>query len=178
MSSLLKNIIRFVLFILVQVYVLNKVPPVHQFVKPYIYFLFILWLPFDMPRGWQMLLAFIFGLTFDYFSGTPGLHTMPCVFIAYLRPFLLNLLIPQETTQLSFAEPSVKSMGWASYGTYVLILTFLHIALLVFIEWMEFGDFVFFIGKVTATTALSLLLIFITEMLFSRKGKHRTNAAL
>jgi rod shape-determining protein MreD len=177
MSSLLKNIIRFALFILVQVYVLNKVPPVHQFVKPYIYFLFILWLPFNINRSGLMLLAFIFGLTFDYFNGTPGLHTAPCVLIAYLRGFLLKLLIPQETTQLSFAEPSVKSMGWGSYATYVIILTFVHIALLVFIEWMEFGDFLFFIGKVTATTALSLVLIFITEMLFPRKGKYRTNAA-
>ncbi len=177
MTNLLKNIIRFVLFILVQVYVFNKVPVIHQFVKPYIYFLYILWLPFNINRAGLMFIAFVFGLVFDYFSGTPGLHTIPCVFIAYLRPFLLNLLIPQETTQLSFAEPSVKSMGWASYGTYVLILTFLHIALLVFIEWMEFGNFLFFAGKVTATTALSLVLIFITEMLFVRKGKYRTNAA-
>ncbi len=178
MSSLLKNIIRFIFFIIVQVYIFNKVPPVHQFVKPYIYFLFILWLPFNMNRAGLMFTAFIFGLTFDYFSGTPGLHALPCVFIAFLRPFLLNLLIPQETTQLSFAEPSVKSMGWASYGTYILILTFLHIALLVFIEWMEFGNFIFFIGKVTATTALSLILIFIIGMLFPRQGKIRTNAAI
>jgi len=178
MSALLRNIIRFVLFILVQVYIFNKVPPVHQFVKPYIYFLFILWLPFNMGRAAQMLVAFIFGLTFDYFSGTPGLHAAPCVLIAYLRPFLLNLLIPQETTQLSFAEPSVKSMGWGSYATYVLILTFMHTALLVFIEWMEFGDFLYFIGKVTATTLLSLILIFITEMIFPRQGKYRTNAAI
>jgi hypothetical protein len=42
---------------------------------------------------------------------------------------------------------------------------------------MEFGDFLFFIGKVTATTALSLVLIFIAEMLFPRQGKYRTNAA-
>ncbi|HYK47760.1 MAG TPA: rod shape-determining protein MreD [Parafilimonas sp.] len=178
MSALLRNIIRFVLFILVQVYIFNKVPPVHQFVKPYIYFLFILWLPFNMGRAAQMLVAFIFGLTFDYFSGTPGLHAAPCVLIAYLRPFLLNLLIPQETTQLSFAEPSVKSMGWGSYATYVLLLTFMHTALLVFIEWMEFGDFLYFIGKVTATTLLSLILIFITEMIFPRKGKYRTNAPI
>src|SRR6516164_4772641 len=123
MSNLLRNIIRFVLFILVQAFVLNKVPPIHQFVKPYIYFLFILWLPFNINRAGLMLFSFIFGLTFDYFCGTPGLHTAPCVLIAYIRPFLLNLLIPQETTQLSFAEPSVKSMGWASYATYVLILT-------------------------------------------------------
>jgi hypothetical protein len=178
MSSLLKNIIRFILFIIVQVYIFNKVPPVHQFVKPYIYFLFILWLPFNINRSGLLLLAFVFGLTYDYFNGTPGLHTAPCLLIAYMRPFLLNLLIPQETTQLSFAEPSVKSMGWASYGTYVLILTFMHTSLLVFIEWMEFGDFLFFIGKVTASTLLSLILIFIADMLFSRKGKYRTNAAI
>ena len=177
MSSLVKNIIRFILFILVQVYVLDKVPPVNQFVKPYIYFLFIFWLPFNMNRAGLMLLAFLFGLTLDYFSGTPGLHTMPCVLIAYVRPFILNLLIPQETTQLSFAEPSVKSMGWGSYATYALILTFLHIFLLVFIEWMEFGDFLYFVGKVSATTGVSLVLIFITEMLFPRQGKYRTNAA-
>jgi hypothetical protein len=54
----------------------------------------------------------------------------------------------------------------------------MHMALLVFIEWMEFGDFLFFIGKVTAATALSLVLIFIAEMLFPRKGKYRTNAAV
>jgi rod shape-determining protein MreD len=65
----------------------NKVPPVHQFVKPYIYFLFILWLPFKINRAGLMLLAFIFGLTFDYFSGTPGLHTAPCVLIAYSGHF-------------------------------------------------------------------------------------------
>jgi hypothetical protein len=55
MSALLRNIIRFVLFILVQVYIFNKVPPVHQFVKPYIYFLFILWLPFNMGRAGKCL---------------------------------------------------------------------------------------------------------------------------
>jgi hypothetical protein len=60
----------------------------------------------------------------------------------------------------------------------VVILTFLHIALLVFIEWMKFGDFLFFIVKLTATTALSLILIFIAELLFPRQGKVRTNAAM
>ncbi len=90
MTNLLKNIIRFVLFIALQVFLFNKVPPVHQFVKPYIYFLFILWLPFNIGRAPLMLVAFIFGLTFDYFSGTPGLHTAPCVLTAYLRPVLIK----------------------------------------------------------------------------------------
>lgn len=177
MSTLLKNIIRFCFFILLQAYVLNKVPALHQFVKPYLYFLFILWLPFNISRSALLLIAFVYGLTMDYFSGTPGLHAAPCVLIAYLRPFLLSVLLPQETTELSYVEPSAKSMGFVPYAVYVLVLTFIHHTLLVLIEWIQFGDFLFFIGKVAATTAVSLLLIFITEVLFFRKANYRTNVA-
>lgn len=177
MSTLVKNIFRFILFILVQAYVLDKVPPLHQFVKPYIYFLFILWLPFNINRLALMLLAFVFGLCMDYFSGTPGLHAAPCVLIAYLRPFLLNVLLPQEKTEVSYGEPGIRSLGFAPYSVYIVLLTFVHHTYLVLIEWLQFGDFLFFIGKVAATTAVSLLLIFIAEMLFYRKARFKTNAA-
>jgi len=177
MSSLLKNIIRFMLFILVQAFVLNKIPALHQFIKPYLYFLFILWLPFNTPKNLLLIVAFIFGLVMDYFTGSPGVHIIPCLFVAFLRPFLISILLPQEATEVSYSEPGIKSMGWAPYSVYVIILTFVHHAILIFIEWMSFGSFIFFIGKVAGSTAISLLLIFITEMLFSRKAKYRTNAA-
>ena len=175
MNNLLKNIVRFILFILFQVFILNEVPPLHQFIVPYLYFLFILWLPFNINRFFLLALSFVFGLTLDYFTGTPGLHAAPCVLIAYIRPFLLNLLIPQETTEQSYIEPAPKSMGWAPYGLYIGVLTFLHHFYLVLIEWLQFGNFIYFIGKVLGTTAVSLLMIFIAELLFSRKGRYRTN---
>lgn len=177
MSLLIKNIIRFILFILVQVYVLSEIPPLHQFITPYLYFLFILWLPFTISRSSLLSVSFIFGLSLDYFLNTPGLHAAPCVLIAYLRPFLINVLISQEGAELNYAEPSIRSMGIAPYGLYVLVFTFIHHFYLVLIEWLEFGNFLYFIGKVTATTGISLLLIFITEMLFFRKQKFRTNTA-
>jgi hypothetical protein len=177
MSLLVKNIIRFILFILVQVYVLSQIPPLHQFITPYLYFLFILWLPFNISRSGLLLVSFLFGLTLDYFLGTPGLHAAPCVLIAYLRPFLINVLISQEGAELNYAEPSIKSLGFAPYGLYILVFTFIHHFYLVLIEWLNFGNFLYFIGKVTATTGISLLLIFITEMLFFRKQKFRTNTA-
>ena len=124
-----------------------------------------------------LIIAFAFGMALDYYTGTAGLHSAPCVLIAYLRPFLLNLLIPQDTTEHSYLEPSIKSMGWAPYSLYVGLLTFIHHFLLVLIEWLQFGNFVYFLGKVGATTAMSLILIFITEMLFFRKARFRTNKA-
>jgi hypothetical protein len=77
MSSLVKNIVRFILFILVQVFVLNQVPPLHHFINPYIYFLFILWLPFKTGRKTLMLLALGTGLALDYFTKTPGCMLRP-----------------------------------------------------------------------------------------------------
>lgn len=175
MSSLLKNIIRFVLFILFQEYILNEIPPLHQFVVPYIYFLFILWLPFSINRFWLLVISFLFGLALDCFTGTYGLHAAPCVLIAYVRPFLLNLLIPQETTEQSYVEPGSKSMGWAPYALYAGIMSFIHHFYLVLIEWLQFGNFIYFLGKVAGTTAISLLMILIAEMLFNRTGRYRTS---
>lgn len=176
MSDLVKNTIRFILFILVQVVILHNVPPLHRFIVPYLYFLYILWLPFNISRGWLMVIAFVFGLSLDYFLITPGLHAAACVLIAYVRPFLVNLLIRQEGTELSYGAPSVNSMGFAPYAIFVLVLTLLHHSYLVFLEWLQFGNIWYFLGKVGATSAVSLLLIFITELLFYRKERYRTNA--
>jgi hypothetical protein len=122
-----------------------------------------------------MFIAFLFGLTLDAFTGTMGLHAAACVLIAYIKPFLLSLLIPQETTEQSYAEPSISSMGWAPYSLYAGLLTFIHHFYLVLLEWLQFGSFTYFLGKVTATTGISILLILVTEMLFIRKARFRTN---
>ena len=177
MSGLIKNTIRFILFIFVQVFILFKMPPLHRFITPYLYYLYILWLPFNFSRSGLMALSFLYGLCLDYFTHTPGLHAAACTLIAYVRPFVINLLISQEGADKSYASPSITSMGWAPYGTYVLVLTLVHHVYLVFLEWMSFGSFWYFMGKIVATSAISMLLIFLTELLFYRKEKFRTNAA-
>jgi len=174
-SNFAKNIIRFVFFILLQALLLHRIPFLHKTITPYLYYLYILWLPFSLPRGWLTFVGFIFGLTLDYFLDTPGLHAAACTLIAYVRPFLINLLIPQQGTEQSYASPSIRSMGWAPYFTLVLILTLLHHAYLVFLEWLQIGSFLYFLIKVVASTGISLLLVLLTEMLFVRKERFRTN---
>jgi hypothetical protein len=177
MSDLLKNIIRFVLFLGLQVYVLDNIPPLHRFIVPVIYYLFILWLPFSVSRFWLLIIGFITGLSFDYFTMTPGLHAAACTLIAYVRPFIVNLLIPKDTSEFNYREPSARAMGWTSYSIYVFVLTLLHHGYLVFLEWLQFGSFLDFIIKVIAATGISMLLILTAEVLFPRKLKYRTNTA-
>ena len=175
MSSLVKNIIRFAFFILVQVYVLDKIY-LHRLVTPYIYFLFILWLPFRMGRTPLMCIAFALGFALDSFRHHPGFHTAACVLIAYLRPFLINLLIPQEGADTNYEEPSFKSMGgMLPYLIYTGVLTLVHHAWLFLLEAWQFGNIWYFLGKTLLSTAISLLLIVITELLFVRQQKFRTN---
>jgi hypothetical protein len=130
-----------------------------------------------MYRITIMLVSFIFGLTLDYFTQTPGLHAASCTLIAYLRPFVVNILIPQEGAELNYKSPSPVSMGWAPYAIYVLVLTLVHNSYLVLLEWLQFGSFLYFLGKVLATSGVSLMLILVTELLFFRKEKFRTNTA-
>lgn len=177
MSDLVKNIFRVFIFIVVQVYVLDKLPPLHRFVIPILYYLFILWLPFSLNRLSLLLIAFVTGLTLDYFTQTPGLHAAACVLIAYIRPFIISILIPKDTAEFNYREPSPRAMGWAPYSVYVFILTLLHHTYLTLLEWLQFGTFLDFIIKVLSTTGISLLLIFTVELLFPRKLKFRTNVA-
>lgn len=175
MSTLVKNIIRFILFILVQAFVLDRIH-LHQMATPYLYFLFILWLPFKMPRPWLMLLGFLLGFTLDSFRHQPGFHAAACVLIAYVRPFLVNMLIPQEGFETNYQEPSITSMGGLlPYTIYIGFFSFLHNAWLFLLEAWQFGNFWYFLMKTILSTAICILVIIITELVFVRKQKFRTN---
>jgi hypothetical protein len=173
-NELFRNIIRFSVFIMVQVIVLNTLH-LHRFVVPYIYFLFILWLPFSVSRMWLLVIGFITGLTLDYFSMQIGVHAAACTLIAYARPFVIGLLTPKDESEFSYREPSPKSMRWTPYLIYVFILTLLHHGYMTFLQWLQFGRFLDFVIKVAATTAISMLLIITIELLIPRKLKYRTN---
>ncbi|MFV0605812.1 MAG: rod shape-determining protein MreD [Niabella sp.] len=177
MSDLVRNIIRFILFVFVQVYVLDVMPHLHQLITPYIYFLFILWLPFYMSRMALLFVGFLLGLTVDYFSMTPGLHAAACTLIAYCRPFIINVFASKDTAEFNYKEPSPKALGFKAYALYVIILTLLHNGYLLFLEWLSFGSLIHFLMKLFTTTAISLLMIFIVELIFPRRLKYRTNVA-
>ena len=176
MSDLIRNIIRFAFFILVQVYLLNKLH-LHQYIIPYIYYLFILWMPFSIPRFSLLIIGFITGLTLDYFTMQIGVHAAACTLIAYIRPFVIQVLAPKDSSEFNYREPSPRAMGWTPYLVYALILTIFHHFYMMLLQYLQFGDFMDFLIKVISTTGISMLLIITVELLFPRKMKFRTNTA-
>ncbi len=175
MSVLVKNIVRFILFIFIQVFVLDRIH-LHQMITPYLYFLFILWLPFKMQRSWLMIIAFIFGFTLDSFNHNPGFHAAACVLIAYVRPFLVNIFVGQDGADNNFEEPSIKSIGGLMpYIIFVGVLSLLHNAWLFLLEAWQFGNIWYFLVKTILSTIINVFLILITELIFVRKQRYRTN---
>ncbi|CAN5318543.1 hypothetical protein BH09BAC2_BH09BAC2_06480 [soil metagenome] len=176
MSSLLKNIIRFLFFLFLQVFVLNQIPVLHHLVNPYVYFVFILWLPFKIGRRTLLIAGFLCGLSLDFFTKTPGFHAAACVFIAYLRPFTINFLISQQGTENTFQEPSFRSLGFGQYTVYLIILTTIHHMVLFSLQLLQFSAGWYLTLKLFLSLIVSLLLILILELLFVRKQKFRTNS--
>lgn len=175
MNNLIKNVLRFSVLILVQVYVLDRVL-LHQMITPYIYFVFILWLPFKIKRSTLMLISFFLGATLDNFRHNPGFHSAACVLIAYIRPFVINLLISQEGSETNFDEPSIKSFGgFIPYFIYAGFLILLHNTWLFLLEAWQFADPYYFFMKTMMSTLISILLLLVIEMIFYRKQKFRTN---
>ncbi len=62
-KRLIGNIVRFVLLVLAQVYIFNKIQ-VSGYINPQVYILFILMLPYEIAGFWLLTLAFLTGAPF------------------------------------------------------------------------------------------------------------------
>jgi len=156
--------LQFILLVLVQVLVLNNIQ-FSGFINPYLYILFILWLPIETPSWLVMVLACFLGLSVDLFTDTMGMHASASIFLAFCRPGILRFLAPRdgyETNQI----PNLQMMGIVWFISYVSIATILHHLFLFFIEVFRFSEFLSTFGRAMASSVFTLLLIFITQLFF------------
>jgi len=139
MSELLKNIIRFVLVTLVQVFILFKMPPLHRFIPPISIFSLSSGCPFGPSRAALTLSGLLFcasaWIILPKTSRSPcrGLH--PHRFM----PSLLSsdCLSRRKALTRTISRHRYVSMGWAPMRLYVIVLdSFTSYFHLVLLEWM------------------------------------------
>lgn len=155
--------IQFILLVLVQVLVLNNIQ-YSGYINPFLYIIFILWLPIEMPKWALLLVATLLGLSVDIFSDTIGMHTSACIFMAFCRPFVLNLLAPRDGYEVN-SVPNMIDFGIQWFVGYAAILIFLHHIFLFFVEVFRFSDFFATMGRTLSSSFFSLILITITQFL-------------
>jgi len=176
MTTLLKNIIRFCVILLVQVMILNKVtlqwwaqPAGFPIFIPYLYPLFLLLLPFETPVIALLIAGFLCGITVDSFMNTAGMHAFAMVLIAYFRINVLNALMPKNLSEYSGQTPSVKNMGWFPFIIYVSFLIVMHHATFFTIELWSMSNIGYLMLKIIASSLTSVLLILAYVLLFTNQ---------
>ncbi|MDA3910393.1 MAG: rod shape-determining protein MreD [Bacteroidales bacterium] len=162
-----KYLLIFITCILLQVVIFNEMQ-ISRFLNPSFYVLFILLLPFETPKWLQLISAFALGLIIDAFMNTAGMNTAAIVFIAFLRPAVLNLVSPREGYEPG-SFPRIAQMGFSWFLKYSLILIALHQFALFFIEAMSFN----FVGltllvALTNTIATTFFVIVSQFIMFKR----------
>ena len=168
-NPFVKNIIRFVILMLVQVLVFNNMN-LGGYLHPYIYVLFLLLLPVNINRSLLLILSFFTGLTVDYFAGTLGLNAAASLFLAYLRPGTIRLFFGNQEFY-SGEELKPSSVGVFGFFKYTLVLVFMHQLVLFYLEILSFNHFFFTLNKVLLSTILSTFIILVSMLLFSKRGK-------
>lgn len=162
-----RNIFRFFLLIFLQILIFNNIQ-LSGYINPYFYILFILLLPFETP-GWFMLLSgFLLGLMIDLFMHTPGMHAAATVFIAFVRPYILEFIAPRDGYE-SGSFPRLYHYGFAWFLKYTLILVFAHHFFLFYVEVFRLADFFHTLARVILSTLFSSLLIVLSQYFIFRK---------
>ena len=179
MNVYLKNILRFCIIVILQVFIMNKIT-LHWFAEPagtlfvpFIYPLFILLLPFETPVWALLVLGFTLGVTVDIFMTTAGIHACATVLIAYLRTNVLNALMPRNLSEYINQQPSVKNMGWSPFLVYAGFLLLLHHLVYFSIESWGFSSIGPLLLKIVASFVTSLLFIIVYILLFTRQSVTR-----
>ena len=156
MAVALQNILRFIMLILLQVFILDNIQFM-GYLNPMIYVLFILSLPVRFPKWAILFLAFIMGLIIDIFSNTAGMHSFALVFAAFLRTPIINIFTSLD--EGSNPTPSFHTFGVSAYVKYIITIVLLHHITLFFIESFSFLHLTLLIPKIIISSAVTILLI-------------------
>lgn len=162
-TGILKHIVRFIILVVIQVLILNDIR-FGGYINPYVYVLFVLLLPVDIP-GWLLLTsAFTMGLTIDLFSDTHGMHTAATLLLAFFRPGVIRMISGRPDFDPG-TIPSISSLGSQWIALYTLILVFIHHTLLFFLEIFRFSEFFITLGRIALSTGITSILVYIGFLL-------------
>ena len=168
-SIVVVNILRFLGLLLLQGLVFKNIgvgwesfPYLHIIVFP----LFILLLPLRTAKTLVIFLAFVIGISVDFFYDTLGVHASAAVFTGFVRSLVLKLIEPRGAYNMSYS-PTIARMGLGWFVQYVSILMFAHIFFYYSVEAFTFVYIVDIVIKTIVSFLASMVFIMIFQLLFN-----------
>ena len=157
------NIIRFILLVLVQVLVFNRLN-FFGYINPMVYILFLYWYPIKENRPAFIGLSFLLGLSIDFFSDTMALHSAATITIAYLRPAIMRFVFGINYEFQSF---KLSNTTKAQQFTFLALLILVHHLVYFSLEIFSIANLLLIVKKVLSIGLASLILCLLFGSLFS-----------
>lgn len=169
MNKTLVNILRFVVLVLFQVLIVNHIR-LGGYVRPYVYLIFIMLLPVNIPK-WQLLLyGFGIGLVVDMFTGTLGLHAGATTLMAFCRPSIIKLVSGRQKFE-NVQEPRLSQLGGVWFIRYSLCMVLVHHFSYFLLESFSFRLIGQVFLRILLSAPVSIFLIMMILYLFSNGKK-------
>jgi rod shape-determining protein MreD len=158
--ELLKNILAFLVLLLVQALVLNHI---HLFgcATPLIYLYMVLSFRRDYARWAILLWCFVMGLAVDVFSNTPGVAAGAMTLMGFLQPYILAMFIQRDSPD--DLKPSMRTLGIFRFISYSLIIVIVYCLVFFTLESFNFFNWVQWLECVSGSSLLTLILIWVVE---------------
>ena len=163
--SMVKNTVWLALVLLVQWGLLQDLP-LTVYGNPYLYLWFFLWLPFGVKRIGLYAIAFGVGSVMDAFEQSGGAHTLACLTLVTVKPWVENALIGYRKSD---DNEGVSHLAIAPYLTTSAVLVLLHHTVLFTAENYGFGNPQLLFVRILVSSLITLILLAITHALFSKK---------
>lgn len=164
--TILINIFRWVILLFVQIFLLRNMA-FYNLSTPFIYVLFILVLPFQLPNLLLYIIAFITGLTLDSFYDTLGVHTSACVALAFVRILFISVSLNREA--IDEPEPSLGNMGFRWFSLYAVLCIFAHHIVLFFLEAFKLTSLTYTLGRTLLSIVFTLFTVLLVEFIFHNR---------
>lgn len=169
-KTILQFALMFVVLVITQSVIFNHIA-LFSVALAFVFIYFTLRLPVDLDGSRVIALSFLIGLAVDIFSDTPGMNSLACTCIGASRRTVLRLYVSRDE-DINGPQPSLRSMGPASYAKYVLTMSLLFSLLIFLIESMTFFNPGLLLARVVASTLLTSLLIIAIDSLVDRSSTH------
>lgn len=172
MNNVFSNILRFVIVLLLQIFICNYIH-LFGFLTPALFLFALLLLPLELPKSVQYLIGFASGFIVDMFTHTLGVNSFACTVMMFVRPYWVRLLNGRSTIEgVDRPIPGVKDFKWMAF--YVLFLTFVQQFLVVMLETFSFRYFGHTLLSILGNTLFSAFVLLCVIYIFFPTRSNRS----
>jgi len=166
---IIRNIIRFIVLLFIQVFVLNNIY-LGGYINPVLYTLFILMLPNRIGKIYMLLISFAMGLSVDMCSNMLGFHTCASTVVAFCRITFADRIITRGD-DISIDMPSIFTVAPQYFIYYSGLLIFIHSFIFFTLDYFNFSDIFNIILSSILTTIVTLILVIMWQLIFIHRKR-------